>query len=459
MSLITRREFHHRVSAAAMTLLAAGGVVGSRVGGDAMAMATTSASPAGARVDPKGLHGKVMCGYQGWFRSPGDGSGLGWQHYVKGDRFEPGHCTIDFWPDLSEFDDDEKFATPFRHADGSTAYAFSSQHPKTVDRHFRWMKDYGIDGVFVQRFVVEVARPGEEGIARRDSNDVVLQHCRASANRHGRAYAVMYDLSGMGAGEMERVKADWRHLVDDLGFLRRDDDRQYLHHDDRPVVAVWGVGFGDRRRYSVAECDELIEFFKNDPQYGGVTLMLGVPTGWREQERDASSDRALPAVLAKADIISPWTVGRFRNPSDVAEHAELFWQPDLNYCQGRGQTYLPVVFPGFSWVNLKGLSSDQQIPRLGGQFLWSQYAALREMGAPMVYQAMFDEIDEGTQIFKVTNDPPVGESVFRTYKGLPSDHYLWLVGQATRMIRGEAEHRATMPLRVGSEAIQRELMG
>ena len=47
------------------------------------------------------------------------GSGRGWQHYTNRRRFQPGACSIDLWPDLSEFTDDEKFATPFRHARSS----------------------------------------------------------------------------------------------------------------------------------------------------------------------------------------------------------------------------------------------------------------------------------------------------------------------------------------------------
>ena len=63
----------------------------------------------------------------------------------------------------------------------------------------------------------------------------------------------------------------------------------------------------------------------------------------------------------------------------------------------------------------------------------------------MVYQAMFDEVDEGTAIFKCTDDPPVGDSKFFTYEGLPSDFYLRLDGNAARMIRGETPLTEQIP--------------
>ena len=63
----------------------------------------------------------------------------------------------------------------------------------------------------------------------------------------------------------------------------------------------------------------------------------------------------------------------------------------------------------------------------------------------MVYQAMFDEMNEGTAIFKCTDDPPVGDSRFVTYEGLPSDFYLKLVGHASRMLRGEVPLTEQVP--------------
>jgi len=94
--------------------------------------------------------GLVMCGYQGWFRAPGDGSDKDWVHFGRNGKFDPHHNTIDFWPDVSEYE--KTYETPFIQKDGNTAHVFSSMDQSTTDLHFKWMKEYGIDGVFMQRF-------------------------------------------------------------------------------------------------------------------------------------------------------------------------------------------------------------------------------------------------------------------------------------------------------------------
>ena len=67
----------------------------------------------------------------------------------------------------------------------------------------------------------------------------------------------------------------------------------------------------------------------------------------------------------------------------------------------------------------------------------------------MAYVAMFDEMDEGTAIFKCTNDVPAGASLFVTFDGLPSDHYLWLTGQGGELLRGRIPASAEPPVRPG----------
>lgn len=388
-------------------------------------------------VDVKTLNGKVMCGYQGWFAAEGDGLGRGWYHWNGRNGFQPGSCKIDLWPDVSELDADERYATPFKHADGSPAEVYSAFTRKTVLRHFEWMKEYGIDGVFVQRFIGEVSNP--KGLRQ---FNVVLDHCREGANLHGRTYAVMYDLSGLGGVQMARVMDDWKLLIDRMHITS---DPAYLHHDGKPVISVWGFGFNDRRRYTPTEGLELVKFLKDDPHYGGLTVMLGLPTYWRTQERDTVKDPALQELILKADIVSPWTVGRYGTPAKATEYAQKTMKPDLEWCKAHRKEFMPVVFPGFSWHNMNPQSPSDQIPRLKGQFLWTQYVQAKKAGATMVYQAMFDEVDEGTAIFKCTNDPPVGASHFITYDGLPSDFYLKLVGNAGRLLRGEIRASEEVP--------------
>jgi hypothetical protein len=377
-------------------------------------------------VDTSTLTGKVMCGYQGWFNCEGDGADRGWVHWTKKrGPLAPGNAKFDLWPDVSELAADERFATDFHHADGRVAEVFSSFKKATVLRHFAWMRDYGIDGAFVQRFAGGLR---DARVLRH--NNVVLAHTREGANRAGRAYAVMYDLSGLGAGRISEVIDDWRALRERMHLT---DDPAYLRHRGKPVVAVWGVGFSDGRAYTFAECRQLIEFLKKD----GCTVMLGVPTHWRELKADAAPDPALLEVLRLADIVSPWTVGRFRDLPGVQRHAEKLLAPDLAWCRDQALDYLPVVFPGFSWHNMNGAPLDQ-IPRQQGRFLWAQIAAAKRAGAEMIYVAMFDEVDEATAIFKCTSDvPPPGESAFVSYDNLPSDHYLRLTGDGARMLRGE----------------------
>ena len=76
------------------------------------------AGPTDKGVDRSTLTGKIMSGYQGWFAAEGDGCGRGWYHWNGRNGFKPGSCKIDLWPDVSELDADERYATSFKLSDG-----------------------------------------------------------------------------------------------------------------------------------------------------------------------------------------------------------------------------------------------------------------------------------------------------------------------------------------------------
>lgn len=399
--------------------------------------------PSVAGTDRSTLTGKVMAGYQGWFNTPGDGSGKGWARYKRKDgEFQPGDCNIDFWPDTREMDPDELYRTPFVHADGSPAYVPSARNPKTVERYFRWMREAGIDGVFQQRFAE--LTPRIEEFADMNHKLGVL---REAANRQGRTWALMYDFSHGdpdNAMPFEMFYDDWTRLVDRMGIGKDPHDKAYLHHQGKPVISLWGL-FADRP-WTPGFYERVIDLLKNDPKYGGFTVIVGCENDWRTGQ-GAKYDE-LRAVLKKADVVSPWTPGRFSTIAEGRAFVEDKHLPDLRWCRANGLEFLPVISPGFSWHNQHGGKLDRT-PRLQGEFFWSQMHANIDAGADMIYVAMFDEIDEGTNVYKVTDTPPVGDSAFLTYQGLPTDHYLWLAGKAGEVLRGEIPNSLHQPARAG----------
>jgi hypothetical protein len=47
---------------------------------------------------------------------------------------------------------------------------------------------------------------------------------------------------------------------------------------------------------------------------GHCLVLVGVPAHWRELSGDAVTDAKLLTVIEKADVVSPWTVGRYQSP-------------------------------------------------------------------------------------------------------------------------------------------------
>ena len=137
-------------------------------------------------MDNTSVRGKVMCGYQGWFRCPGDAAGLGWVHWSRdGRRLAPDTLTFEMWPDMREYSPAERFPAPgFTYPNGRQAELFSSDNAATVQRHFEWMRQYGLDGVWLQHFVVDLTGGPLE--RRYESRLRVLRHVRSAATRTGR---------------------------------------------------------------------------------------------------------------------------------------------------------------------------------------------------------------------------------------------------------------------------------
>ena len=386
------------------------------------------------------LRGIHVAGYQGWFACPGDGAvGMGWGHWFRGgaNPQDPNSLAIDVWPDTSELDADERCPTSFHLPSGAPAFLFSDQNAKTVARHFAWMKQYGIDGAAMQRFLTNIAHAD-----LKQHFDIVLANARAASEVNRRGFFVMYDVSGMqGAAALQAIEEDWPHLTGDLHLT---DSPAYIFGQGKPIVGVWGLGFKDRD-VTPDQASAIIRYFHTASV--PAIVLGGVPASWRNLGSDGhyADSRTEPqwaAVYRSLDVISPWAAGRFRDDNGADAFARQLLIPDIAETGRLGIEYMPVVFPGFSWHHGAGWASNSPlnlIPRRCGAFYQREIDNAVKAGAQMLYTAMFDEINEGTAIFKLADDPnqePVGTDFFALdadgCRTATSDMYLHLAGEATR---------------------------
>jgi hypothetical protein len=309
------------------------------------------------------LDGKVLCGYQGWFNTPCDSEPFDFGHWGRGLGETNGRFVVDMWPDVSEYDPEDLCAVPgLKMPDGSPARLYSAYRKGPVLLHCKWMRQYGIDGVFVSRFVGETTDP-----ARFRHINTVLANIREGCHREGRVWAMMLDLIG------------------------------------------------------------------------------GIDPAWRTLGGSSRTDPAWPKVYRMFDSISPWDAGRYRDNAGMDRVRTNVWEGDLAELKGLGIGYMPTAFPGFSWDNLRQKPpGTTTIARRKGEFYWRQFAIFKELGIRSVFVGMFDEVNEGTAIYKVANQTPVGRN-FVNLEGLPTDWYLRLTGAATRMIRDQAPPSASVP--------------
>src|SRR6185503_13263863 len=84
-------------------------------------------------------------------------------------------------------------------------------------------------------------------------------------------------------------------------------------------------------------------------------------------------------------------------------------------------------------------------PRRGGQHLWDQAYQFQTVGLNQIFVAMFDELDEGTSIMKVSNNHPITNN-WIDYGTLPHDWYMRLAAAAGKMLRKEMPLSSVLPI-------------
>ncbi|MGI5239642.1 lectin [Dactylosporangium sp. CA-139066] len=373
---------------------------------------------------PGDVVGKITVGYQGWFACPGDGAPINqWWHWSSngGQPPSPSNTTIVSWPDMREFT--KKYTTAYANlGNGQPAQLFSSYDQQTVDTHFKWMQQYGVDTAALQRF-----NPfGGEGPTR----DAMAAKVRQSAEAYGRKFYIMYDVTSWTNMQSE-IKTDWTNKMSAYTS-----SSAYARQNGKPVVCIWGFGFNDPGRpFAPAPCLDVINWFKAQ----GCYVIGGVPTWWRTGVND--SRPGFLDVYHAFNMISPWMVGRTGDIAGLDSYYNNVNVGDQADCNARGIDYQPCVMPG-------DLSAGA---RAHGDFYWHHIYNMTRLGAQALYVSMFDEFNEGNQIAKTAENASMQPTNFghpaldADGTACSSDYYLRITADGGKMFKGQIPLTATRP--------------
>ncbi len=373
-----------------------------------------------AASGPGDVVGKITVGYQGWFACQGDGAPInGWWHYTQnwGAAPSPTNQGIKSWPDMREYT--KSYQTGYANlGNGQPAKLFSSYDQSTVNLHFFWMHQYGIDCAALQRF-----NPfGGEGPTR----DSMANKVRIAAEAYGVKFYIMYDITGWTTMQAD-IKTDWTNKMSKLTA-----SSMYAKQNDKPVVCVWGLAYNDAGHpQTAAACIDIVTWLKNQ----GCYVIGGTPREWRTRTD------FLP-MLHSLNMISPWLIGAVGDVAGSDGIYTNYFLPDIAECNANGVDYQPCVLPGDN--SLK--------QRAHGDFMWREFYNAIRAGSQGIYISMYDEFNEGHQICKTAEDAsmiPTGSNFIGLSQEdgtvCSSDYYLRLTGDGGKMLKKQIALTATRP--------------
>jgi len=407
------------------------------------------------------LDNSAYLGYQCWHFAKGDSRNSHpdiddstWSHWFNSPStgsFTEIHG--DMWPDFGDYEAAgvPLYETQMQYQSGAPVKVYSCWDYETVDLHVKWLADYGLKGVFFQRQSLNIHSP-----KKRAEADQVVLHLWRACEKYKVKFSMMPcnnykdkpgdDVEAMRQQLVDNIIGDWKYIVDELRLPGKPDYRiidspMYMYQEDtdgnpRPVIGLWGLG-QDNRPMTAGDGQQIVDAFHNNDDYH-VYIMGGVPVTWRTEPKSS----AWVKIYKQIDMISPW---RTIFSIDSADSVQQRMRDDIAYCYENGMDYNPVVSAGASTRHLRDEPDNRNWqPRLAGQHFWNQvyevaraYAnhektlGLKRQSLPrFLYLAMFDEIDEGTALYKqaeTKKDLPVNDT------GDPSGDLVPLNEDGTRL--------------------------